>query len=360
MNQPSGEKRASYKPTLVYSITGRLNVIVWRLPLPHRALGRLSMLVYRNPPVPSEVVVSIVRSLEQAGIRYWISGGWGVDAIAGRHTRVHRDLDLVIDDVEVERAAQALGAVGFFEWYRNDSDVPMFSRVVLHDHHIAGHAVDLHPLDVSSGHVEFATGSIDDHMVPCLSVESQIKTHSNYRKRWRDRADLATLRKALEGSTTALIVPVPIADDLCEESAREPGMPAHITVLHPFLRSRRVDYRTERALGQLLERLPAFDFVLSELGSFPKVIYLAPDPTQPFVALTEAVAMRWPEHQSYGGSFDEIVPHVTVAYADEPPPDLADRLPLHGRAEEVWLMSRIGYRWIRRRRFTLRGASGGP
>lgn len=358
MSQPPAPAPSSYRPKFVYRATGRLNVLVWRLPLPHRVLARLSMIAYRNPPMPGEVVVAIVRALEQAGVRHWISGGWGVDALTGRCTRTHRDLDLVIEEPQLERAAAALRAIGFFEWYRNDSSRPMFARVVLHDHPVAGHAVDLHPLDVEGGHVEFADGTIEGHPVSCLSVESQEKTHSNYRKRWRDRADLASLRKALEGSTTALIVPVPAADDLREDSAREPGMPAHITILHPFLRSRRVDGSVERALSEVFQEVAAFDFTLDEVGAFPKVVYLAPSPPEPFLALTRAVTERWPEHQPYGGAFEGVIPHVTVAYAEEPSPGLLDRLPLRARAEELWLMSRIGNRWVRRRRFALRGQAG--
>ncbi len=359
MNEPAAAGAAPYRPKLLYSVTGRLNVAVWRLPLPHRVLARLSMLVYRNPPMEGDRVVEIVEALRDAGVDCWVSGGWGVDALAGCQTRLHRDLDLVVEASLLERAAEVLGTLGFQEWYRADSERPLFTRLVLRDHPVAGRAVDLHPLDVETGHVEFVTGSIEGRPMPCLSVESQVKTHSNYRKRWRDRADLATLRKALEGSTTALVVPVQVADELREDSAREAGMPAHVTVLHPFLRSRKLDAQAERALSETVERLPPFDFALAELGSFPKVVYLAPQPAEPFVALTEAIVARWPEHKPYGGAFEQIVPHVTIAYADEPPGGLAERLPIQARAEEVWLMSKVAGHWTRRRRFPLRGVREG-
>jgi 2'-5' RNA ligase len=342
-----------FQPPLSYRITGRLNVVVWRLPLPHRVLARISMLVYRNPPMPGTLVVEAVEALRAAGVSCWVSGGWGVDALAGLRSRVHRDLDLMVDREHCEPASEALAELGYAEWYRVDSDRPTFSRVVVRDHPLAGHVIDLHPIETSAGQLEFDTGSIEGRQVPCLAVESQVKTHSNYRKRWRDRADLGTLQKAVEGSSTALIVPVQAASELLEDTAREAGMPAHVTLLHPFLRSRRIGSETERELSDLIAGFPAFDFALSEARNFPKVLYLAPEPATPFVAMVQAVVARWPEQQPYGGAFEEIVPHLTLGYRDDVPADLAARLPVRARAQEVWLMSRVGQRWSIRRRFEL-------
>ena len=38
----------------------------------------------------------ILGQLEAAGLVVWLDGGWGVDALLGRQTRPHQDLDLVI------------------------------------------------------------------------------------------------------------------------------------------------------------------------------------------------------------------------------------------------------------------------
>lgn len=34
--------------------------------------------------------------LSDADVETWVSGGWGVDALVGRQTRTHRDLDLLV------------------------------------------------------------------------------------------------------------------------------------------------------------------------------------------------------------------------------------------------------------------------
>ena len=341
------------EPALAYRVSGRLNRLVWRAPLPHRVLARLSALVYRNPPMSGELALSIIDALHAADVGCWINGGWGVDALAGRRTRVHRDLDLVIEDGSIQRAVEVLEGLGYREWYRVDSDVPLFSRIVLHDHDLAGRVVDLHPLDLSHEHIEFTNGEIEGRPVPCLSLAAQAKTHTDYRKRWRDRADLAVLRKLLENSTTTLIMPVPRADDLLHESAHEAGIPAHITLLYPFLTARAIDHEIEGTLASLLQEISAFDFALSEVGRFPGVVYLAPEPAAPFVALVRALVERWPHRQPYGGAFEEIVPHLTVAYGETVPSGLAERLPVSAQAQEVWLMSRTDGRWVRRASFPL-------
>jgi hypothetical protein len=42
-------------------------------------------------------VLAVRDVLSRAGCRTWVGGGWGVDALAGRQTRPHRDLDLAVD-----------------------------------------------------------------------------------------------------------------------------------------------------------------------------------------------------------------------------------------------------------------------
>ena len=58
-------------------------------------------------------VLSVVSSLQQAGVRVWLDGGWGVDALVGEQTRDHDDLDCVIALVDAPTAQDALAAIGF-------------------------------------------------------------------------------------------------------------------------------------------------------------------------------------------------------------------------------------------------------
>lgn len=47
--------------------------------------------------MPAEEVARVVAWVEAAGAVYQVNGGWGVDALVGRQTRTHQDLDVFID-----------------------------------------------------------------------------------------------------------------------------------------------------------------------------------------------------------------------------------------------------------------------
>ena len=165
-------------------------------------------------------------------------------------------------------------------------------------------------------------------------------------------------------ASTALLVPVPDADPVVGRwrDAHDPmarlGIPAHVTVLTPFLPAGRIDEAVERGLAEVAAATPAFEFRLASVARFPgSVLYLAPEPAAPFVTLTEAVVARWPDHPPYGGEFDEIVPHLTVADHGEPPAlaeELAAALPIAANATELWLIvERADGSWRRRAAFPL-------
>ena len=54
-----------------------------------------------------------IATLEQAGVRVWLDGGWGIDALVGEQTREHDDLDCVIALSDAEIARDALAVLGF-------------------------------------------------------------------------------------------------------------------------------------------------------------------------------------------------------------------------------------------------------
>jgi 2'-5' RNA ligase len=155
--------------------------------------------------------------------------------------------------------------------------------------------------------------------------------------------------RLLRGSASALVVPVPAAEPLVRrwrerhDPAAAAGMPAHVTVLYPFVPARAVDTALENELAAVVGRFAAFDFRLERFGRFPGVLYLAPEPAAPFVELTQEIAGHWPDYQPYEGAFAEIVPHLTIAIGEEPADaerELAPQLPVAASAEEVWLMTK--------------------
>jgi hypothetical protein len=146
---------------------------------------------------------------------------------------------------------------------------------------------------------------------------------------------------------TALIVPVPEAAAFYDPGT---GVPAHVTVLFPFLDPAEVD---EEAVASLLAPFTTFEFVLDRYERFEDgTPWLHPTPPTHFVDLTAAVWQRWPGRAPYEGAFDEIIPHVTVTVDNVP-------LPIACRALEVALIeeSEEDGRWSLRRSFPLQGVA---
>jgi 2'-5' RNA ligase len=98
--------------------------------------------------------------------------------------------------------------------------------------------------------------------------------------------------------------------------AVERGIPFHVTILYPFVpRALLGDAELERVRG-VLSRHASFDFELARLETWPRVVWLAPEPAEPFRALTHALHAEFPEQPPYGGAFDEVVPHATLGEGD--------------------------------------------
>lgn len=86
---------------------------------------------------------------------------------------------------------------------------------------------------------------------------------------------------------------------------------AHLTVLAPFLTA--PDPESLAVAGAIFAATAPIAFTLGRLETFPNgVIYLAPEPADPFRVLTERFVAAFPQCPPYGGAFPEIVPHVTL------------------------------------------------
>jgi lincosamide nucleotidyltransferase A/C/D/E len=150
-------------------------------------------------------VIEVVSVLAAAGARFWLDGGWGIDALLGRQTRMHDDLDMAVAAEDIATAVAALGRLGFGV---EEDARPV--RLVLVDGR--ERQVDLHPLefDVLGNGVQrgagpngvgdalypakdLQTGSIAERPVPCLSATLQLAHHTGYVPRTKEREDVAAL-----------------------------------------------------------------------------------------------------------------------------------------------------------------------
>jgi 2'-5' RNA ligase len=169
---------------------------------------------------------------------------------------------------------------------------------------------------------------------------------------------------------TGLDVTVPESEPLVRrwrdrfDSSAAYCMPAHITVLYPFLNRRLIDSDVMSELTALFARHPTFELRLARCRRFPDVLYLQPEPDSPLRALTSAVATRWPEAPPYGGQYADPVPHLTIAQGQETAvldgieAELADSLPITAHVMAVRLHVYTRGRWREVRAFPL--SPGGP
>jgi 2'-5' RNA ligase len=163
---------------------------------------------------------------------------------------------------------------------------------------------------------------------------------------------------------TALYVAIPAADpvvgaDRLRWDPAGDAVPAHITILFPFLEPDRLDGTVDAALREIVAGVEPFEVRFERIGRFPATTWLEPEPIEPFVRLTDAVAARWPDHPPYEGAFGEVVHHLTVA--DSAPPEVHERLarelpphlPIIDRVTEMTLAARRSGRWTVERTYRL-------
>ena len=137
------------------------------------------------------------------------------------------------------------------------------------------------------------------------------------------------------------------------------GIPPHVTLLVPFVPAEELTGEVEERLGRLLREVEPFEVTFPRTARFPGILYLEPQPSEPFSALTEAIVAEWPEHPPYEGMHDTVIPHLTVAEGED---DLLERiraevepqLPLQTRVSEAQLyVEDEAGRWHERTRLPL-------
>ena len=72
----------------------------------------------RKEITTKEDLMKVIELFENTGITYWLDGGWGVDILAGKQTRIHRDIDINFDAQHTEKLLNVLLNLG----YKIDTD----------------------------------------------------------------------------------------------------------------------------------------------------------------------------------------------------------------------------------------------
>jgi hypothetical protein len=169
---------------------------------------------------------------------------------------------------------------------------------------------------------------------------------------------------------SALIVPIPEVEPIVGQlrlqydPAARLGVAAHITLLYPFCPPQIISGEID-TLRNVCGSIEAFSFSFNEVRRFPATAYLHPDKSGAFAQIIRTLLGIWTNYQPYGGAFDHIVPHLTVAdrvnnaILNMVEDTLRGQLPIQCAAREVWLLTsdEVGM-WSKKASFPLGAAKG--
>ena len=156
------------------------------------------------PEMSAADAVGFVKLLREYGIEPCLDGGWGVDALLGRQTRLHADLDIAVEHKDVPVIRALLEARGYRDVPRDDTRDCNF---VMGDDE--GRLIDFHSYTFDeSGRLTFGldyppdsltgSGSVDGFPVRCITPEWMVKFHSGYDLDTGDYHDVRLLCEAFD------------------------------------------------------------------------------------------------------------------------------------------------------------------
>ncbi|GAA3598296.1 hypothetical protein GCM10022223_12040 [Kineosporia mesophila] len=158
-----------------------------------------------TPPGSRTELGDVLTVLDLAGsARVWIDGGWGVDALLGRQTRDHGDLDLAIEARHLDAFVGTLSHHGFTAVGEDGATAWNFLLagpggavvdlhvIVLdeHDNGVLGPVGKgaVYPAESLTGH-----GVLGDRPVSCIAAAWVVRFHDAYAGDADDRADVRAL-----------------------------------------------------------------------------------------------------------------------------------------------------------------------
>lgn len=149
----------------------------------------------------AEEVLDIYQTAEAQGIQLWLDGGWGVDALVETQTRMHSDMDIVIQKKDVSALVDYLKSKGYCQIDRHDASDCNF--IMGSDN---AQFVDFHVIEFDqngngmygpkengvmySAEALSGRGKINGLPVKCISPKWVVKFHSGYDLRDKDIVDV--------------------------------------------------------------------------------------------------------------------------------------------------------------------------
>lgn len=160
-----------------------------------------------NEILTKENLFPVLDLLDSLKMRYWVDGGWGVDILAGKQNREHRDLDIDFDADFLPAVLTALQNFGYqitTDWRpcRIELYHPEYSFIDIHPLAIAADG-SAKQADTNGGWYEFkqsyfSQATFEGRKIPCLSLEAQKLFHTGYELREKDLTDIRILNTLAE------------------------------------------------------------------------------------------------------------------------------------------------------------------
>jgi 2'-5' RNA ligase len=153
---------------------------------------------------------------------------------------------------------------------------------------------------------------------------------------------------------SCLLVPVPEAEPAVGrfrgrlDRAAAWGVPAHVTILYPFVPPGAITSEVIELAAAATASVSAFECTFARTSWFGEdVLWLAPEPDQPFRALTTALHAAFPQYPPFGGIYPDVVPHLTIggrppaglAMLEAAEADVRPALPVRTFVSRAWLMT---------------------
>lgn len=176
--------------------------------------------------ITSKKVTELYNLFKTNNITVYIDGGWGVDALMGRQTREHSDLDIAVHSKDNDKLRMLLIKNGYNEIQRTDSSEFMYAMTkegVVVDIHVFEYdenGRNIYGIDYPFGSLT-GKGVIDGQEVLCIAPSFQFRFKTGYEPKQKVIHDVRALSEKFGfelSSKYAVIKPSNIDEYIASQS----------------------------------------------------------------------------------------------------------------------------------------------
>ncbi len=147
----------------------------------------------------AEDVQNIYTWLSENGISIWVDGGWCVDALLGKQTREHPDLDIAVHRNDNAKLRTLLQSNGYKEESRNDSSEWMYvmkneegKQIDVHAFAYDDDGKNIYGIEYPYGSLT-GKGTLNGQEVNCIDPQWMFKFKTAYEPKEKDLRDVQAL-----------------------------------------------------------------------------------------------------------------------------------------------------------------------